>query len=91
MPKRLFEISVEPQDAIILPKKKYVLYWKAFDVKTALPNYADEKVSIGFNRKTRYSKTFSSSSIFIPHSSGLASRNKLPQTRPQSSGQQDKH
>jgi len=46
VPKRLCEISAEPPDAIILPKKKYVLYWKAFEVKTALPNYVDEKVSI---------------------------------------------
>jgi len=45
--KKQFEIFVEPPDAIILQKKKIGLYWKVFEVKTVLPNYADEKALTG--------------------------------------------
>jgi len=42
--KKRFEISVEPPDAIILLKRKSVLYWKACEVRTALPSCAAAKV-----------------------------------------------
>ncbi len=38
-----FEISVELPGANIPPKRKSVLYWKVFEERIALPNYADEK------------------------------------------------
>ncbi len=43
MQKKSFEISAEPPGAIILLRRKSVLYWRDFGVKTALPNCVDEK------------------------------------------------